>query len=89
MTGVTIVTHGFGGSADDWVTQMGNLIAQQSGPLASQPRYLMTATDTGTNTGPITVTSQRVSGAPLTRVDVTVIGPELVPVSVTVIRYRG
>jgi hypothetical protein len=64
FTGVTIITHGFGGSADDWVTQMGNLIAQQSGPLASQPRYRMTVTDTGTSSGPITVTSTRVSGAP-------------------------
>jgi hypothetical protein len=43
---------------------MGNLIAQQSGPLANQPRYLMTATDTGTNTGPITVNAARISGAP-------------------------
>ncbi|MEA2708921.1 MAG: hypothetical protein QOF78_1522 [Phycisphaerales bacterium] len=64
FTGVTLVTHGFGGSADDWVTAMGNLIAQQSGPLASQPRYRMTVTDTGTSGGPITVTSTRVTGAP-------------------------
>jgi hypothetical protein len=64
FTGVTLITHGFGGSAGDWVTAMGNLIAQQTGPLANQPRYLMTATDTGTNTGPITVSSTRVSGAP-------------------------
>jgi hypothetical protein len=64
FTGVTLITHGFGGSAGDWVTAMGNLIAQQSGPLASQPRYLMTATDTGTNTGPITVNAARLSGAP-------------------------
>jgi hypothetical protein len=64
FTGVTLITHGFGGSAGDWVTAMGNLIAQQSGPLANQPRYLMTATDTGTNTGPITVNAARISGAP-------------------------
>ena len=63
FTGVTIVTHGFGGSADDWVATMGNLIAQQSGPLAQQPRYRMTATDSGNGT-PIVVTSARVAGAP-------------------------
>src|SRR5688572_24894732 len=63
FTGVTLITHGFGGSADDWVTTMGNLVAQQSGALASQPRYRMTARDTGNGT-PITVTSTRVAGAP-------------------------
>src|SRR5687768_17522650 len=43
---------------------MGNLVAQQSGPLANQPRYVMRAADSGSGT-PITVSSTRVSGAPL------------------------
>jgi hypothetical protein len=64
FTGVTLITHGLGGSASDWVTQMGNAIAAQSGPLASQPRYLMTAQDSGHDGGPITVTSTRLGPAP-------------------------
>jgi len=47
LTGVTIITHGLGGSAGDWVAAMGNQFAQQSGALATQPRYLMTVTDPG------------------------------------------
>lgn len=57
LTGVTLITHGFGGSAGDWVTTMGNLFAQQTGALANQPRYLMTVTDVGHDGGPLTVTS--------------------------------
>src|SRR5829696_6378222 len=64
MTGVTLITHGFGGGASGWVTAMGNAIAQQSGALATQPRYLLTATDDGTDTGPITVTSSRLGPPP-------------------------
>jgi hypothetical protein len=63
LTGVTLITHGFGGSADDWVAAMGNLIAQQAGELANQPRYRMTATDSGSGT-PITITSARLGPPP-------------------------
>jgi hypothetical protein len=64
FTGVTLITHGFGGSASDWVAAMGNAIAAQGGPLASQPRYLMTATDGGSSSNPITVTSTRLGPPP-------------------------
>ena len=63
FTGVTLITHGFGGSAADWVTAMGNAIAQQSGTLASQPRYLMTVTDPGHDNGPLDVVSTRLGPA--------------------------
>jgi hypothetical protein len=64
LAGVTLITHGFGGSASGWVTAMGDAIAAQSGPLASQPMYLMTATDDGSGSGPITITSKRLGPAP-------------------------
>src|SRR5688500_13823829 len=64
LTGVTLITHGFGGSASDWVASMGNLFAQRSGPLANQPRYLMTVTDAGHDGGPLTVASARLGPAP-------------------------
>ena len=63
LTGVTIITHGFGGSAGDWVTSMGNLFAQQTGLLANQPRYLMTVTDVGHDGGPLTVASSALGPA--------------------------
>src|SRR4051812_44455914 len=39
LSGVTLVTHGFNSNANDWVTAMGDQIAAQSGPLATQPLY--------------------------------------------------
>jgi hypothetical protein len=64
LTGVTLIAHGYGGSISDWVATMANVIAQQSGTPASQPRYAMTVTDPGHDGGPLTVASTRLGPAP-------------------------
>jgi hypothetical protein len=64
LTGVTLVTHGFGGGTGGWVTAMGELIAQQTGPLAQQPRLKMTVTDGGAQGSPISVMTSLLAGSP-------------------------
>jgi hypothetical protein len=64
LTGVTLITHGFGGGIGDWVTTMANVVAQQTGPLASQPRLKMTVTDTGQQGSPISVSTSVMPGSP-------------------------
>ena len=59
LTGVTLIAHGFGGSAAGWETTMGQEIAEQSGPLATQPMYLMTLTDPGHDGGPLSIATTR------------------------------
>lgn len=60
LTGVTLITHGYGGNASDWVTTMGNLVAQQAGTLAAQPIYKLTVTDPGHDGGPLSIASTRI-----------------------------
>lgn len=64
LAGVTLITHGFNGSAGGWVTTMGSAIARFGGEPAQQPRYLMTVTDPGHDGGPLSVASTRIGAAP-------------------------
>src|SRR5829696_2317444 len=63
FAGVTLVTHGYGGSVTDWVKTMADAIASQVGPLASQPRYVIKVTDVGHDGGPLTLQSTRLGPA--------------------------
>jgi hypothetical protein len=47
LSGVTLITHGYGGSAAGWVTAMGDAIAARAGPAINPERYLVTVTDPG------------------------------------------
>jgi hypothetical protein len=62
LSGVTLITHGFGGSVDDWITAMADAIAARSGPAAEQPRYRVEVTDPGHDAGPLSVVNTAHSG---------------------------
>jgi hypothetical protein len=62
LSGVTLITHGFGGSVDDWITAMADAIAARSGPVSDQPRYRVEVTDPGHDGGPLSVVNTGRSG---------------------------
>jgi hypothetical protein len=64
LTGVTLITHGFGGSVEGWVSEMGDAaFARSSGDAV---RYVVEVTDPGHDDGPLEVKNIQHSGASLT-----------------------
>lgn len=55
LSGVTLITHGFNGNVDGWVTEMADAVADRFGSSADQPRYEVTVTDPGHDNGPLSV----------------------------------
>ena len=64
LTGVTLITHGFGGSVEGWVSEMADAVfARSSGDAV---RYVVEVTDPGHDDGPLEVENIQHSGASLT-----------------------
>jgi hypothetical protein len=62
LSGVTLITHGFNGSVDDWVTAMADAIAGRPDLSIDQPRYRVEVTDPGHDGGPLAVVNTSRSG---------------------------
>ncbi|MCC6124161.1 MAG: hypothetical protein IT426_04320 [Pirellulales bacterium] len=62
LSGVTLITHGFNGSVDDWIAAMADAIAARTGPPSAQPRYRVEVTDPGHDGGPLSVVNTSRSG---------------------------
>ena len=75
LSGVTLITHGFGGTVEDWVTAMADAIADRPDFDADQPRYTVTVTDPGHDGGPLSVTPTAFTGP--SPVDANTVNPEI------------
>ncbi len=62
LSGVTLITHGFNSSVDDWVTAMADAIAARPDLSSDQPRYRVDVTDPGHDGGPLSVVNTSHSG---------------------------
>ena len=62
LSGVTLITHGFTGNVDDWVTAMADAILQRPDLNVDQPRYVVEVTDPGHDGGPLSVVNTSRSG---------------------------
>ena len=62
LSGVTLITHGFGGSVDDWIAHMADAIANRPGVQLQSPRYRVDVTDPGHDGGPLSVVNTSRSG---------------------------
>jgi len=71
LSGVTLITHGFGGEVDGWVRAMSRAISER--PDLDRPLYVVEVDDPGHDDGPLEV-FQRSYSAPLTNVG----NPEIV-----------
>ncbi len=61
LSGVTLITHGFGGNVSSWVTQLANAMESRA-PELDQLRYVVEVTDPGHDGGPLSVSSHSRSG---------------------------
>jgi hypothetical protein len=61
LAGVTLMTHGFGGNVDGWITTLADAVAARAEP-SEQPRYVVRVTDPGDTGGPLEVTNPTSSG---------------------------
>ena len=66
LSGVTLITHGFNGDADGWVTAMAQAMADRPDLTIDQAIYRWDVTDPGHDNGPLSVTSVKLSGPSLT-----------------------
>ncbi len=64
LSGVTLITHGFNSSVDDWVTAMADAIAARPDLAVDQPRYRVEVTDPGHDGGPLSVVNTSRTGPP-------------------------
>lgn len=55
LAGLTLLTHGFGGSVSGWITEMAN--AMEAASSTEQARYVVQVTDPGRDGGPLAVTT--------------------------------
>ncbi|NQU22401.1 MAG: hypothetical protein HQ567_14070 [Candidatus Nealsonbacteria bacterium] len=62
LSGVTLITHGFNSSVDDWVTAMADAIGGRPDLDVDQPRYVVEVTDPGHDGGPLSVVNTSRSG---------------------------
>jgi hypothetical protein len=62
LSGITLITHGFNASVDDWITAMADAIAARPDLTSDQPRYRVEVTDPGHDGGPLSVVNTSRSG---------------------------
>ncbi len=65
LAGVTLITHGFGGNTDGWISTMADAIVART-EHSVQPRYVIEVTDPGDLGGPLTVQRTSRSGPSVT-----------------------
>ncbi|MCK4872988.1 MAG: hypothetical protein KAS72_09705 [Phycisphaerales bacterium] len=76
LSGVTLITHGFGGAIDGWVTAMAQTIIDRPNADVDPYGYTLTVTDPGHDGGPIdAAVASYLPGPPLT--DAQVHAPEI------------
>jgi hypothetical protein len=64
LSGVTLITHGFNGNVDGWVTAMADAIANRPDVAIDALRYTVTVEDPGSDGGPLDVTAVRTDAGP-------------------------
>jgi hypothetical protein len=62
LSGVTLITHGFGSDVDAWVTEMAEAIAARPDLTIDQPRYRVEVTDPGHDGGELSVVNTSRTG---------------------------